>query len=56
MAVTACSSGGCADPDVRPDAGRGVTGEEQDRREAQRPEDEADRRTEISGGERRRER
>jgi hypothetical protein len=56
MAVPACSSGGGADPDVGPGPGRGVTGEKQDRREPQRSEDEADRRTEITGDERRRKR
>jgi hypothetical protein len=42
----------CADRDVRAGSGGGVTGEEQDRREAKRAQDETDRRAEIPGRER----
>jgi hypothetical protein len=55
MSVPAGGGRRGADPDVRPGAGGRVAGEEQDRRQAERSEDEADRRAEVAGDERRRE-
>jgi hypothetical protein len=54
MPVAAGRRRGGADRDVRAGAGGGVAGEEQDRGQAQRPEDEPDGRAEIARDERRR--
>jgi hypothetical protein len=55
MAVPPARRRGRADRDVRSGTGGCVAGEQQDRRQAERPEDEADRRAEIARGERRNE-
>jgi len=55
MAVPAARRRRSADRNVRPGAGGRVAGEQEDRRQAQRPEDEPDRRAEVAGDERREE-
>jgi hypothetical protein len=55
MAQAARGCSGRADRDVRPGRGAGVTGYEQQRRQAQRSEHEPDSRAEVAGNERSRE-